>query len=622
MSRTRLVSVLAILAVASACSDEAPPPAESAAAPTLAPVEVSAPAPLDLTPSAASERQTDKQRLLLLVDEYFEKSLQLYPVFATMIGEHRYDDRFINNLSPAHRETERTLSQNYLDALLALDETQFRGQNRLTYDVFIHNRRADLRSLQFPAHLLPLNQFYSTPNLFAQLGSGTSLQPFDSVQGYENFLGRVDGFVEWADQAITNMREGMRTGIVQPRIVMERVLPQLAAQLVAQPVDSIFYRPVTAFADSITADERKRIRVAYEQAIATKILPAYRRLHDFVAQEYLPATRETVGMNALAQGDAWYADRVANSTTTQLTAEQIHQIGLDQVAAIREDILGIMKEIGFEGDLQDFYRFLKTDSQFFFDSEEALLGAYAALKATVAENAPKLFATMPTLDFEIRPVEPFRAASAATASYQSAAPDGSRPGVFYVNTHDLRARPTYNIEAIYLHEAAPGHHFQRSLQQELTLLPRFRRFGSFTAYSEGWGLYAETLGADLGLYTDPYQRYGALSAQMLRAVRLVIDTGIHSKGWSREQALAYMRENSSLPETDAVAEVERYIAIPGQALAYKIGQLHLLKLRDDAQRRLGPHFDIRKFHALILQDGALPLDVLNAKIDRWVQPYL
>ena len=366
------------------------------------------------------------------------------------------------------------------------------------------------------------------------------------------------------------------------------------------------------------AAERERLTAAYRETIERQLLPAYRELREFVATRYLPATRASAGMGALPDGAAWYAYNARQSTTTDLTPEQIHQIGLDEVARIHAQIRQVMKQVKFRGNMQKFFRFMQQDKRFEFRDEEALLAFYRSLEPKVMARVPEQFSLLPKAGFEIRPVEPYRAQSAAGGSYMRPSGDGSRPGVFYVNTYDLPTRKTWDAEDLFLHEAIPGHHFQLALQQELTGLPKFRRFGGETAFTEGWGLYAESLGRELGLYEDPYSYFGYLQNELWRAIRLVVDTGLHSKGWTREQVIDYMLQNSATSRTDAVAETERYMAIPGQALAYKIGELKIQALKKRAQERLGARFDPREFHAEVLKDGSVPLDVLEQKIDRWI----
>jgi uncharacterized protein (DUF885 family) len=399
---------------------------------------------------------------------------------------------------------------------------------------------------------------------------------------------------------------------------MEKVIPQLDALIKQRPEDTLFWNPVKNMPKDFGEADRERLTAAYREMIGERIVPAYRELRDFIADEYMPATRTTVGLDKLPDGAAWYAFNARNSTSTDMTPAQIHQIGLDEVARIHGEIRKVMQETGFKGDLQDFFEFMRTDKQFQYKTEGALLEHYNSLEDKVNRKVPELFSLTPKAGFEIRPVEPFRARSAAGGSYMSPSEDGKRPGIFYVNTFDLPTRKNWDAEDLFLHEAIPGHHFQLALQQELTGLPKFRRFGGETAFIEGWGLYSESLGKDLGLYSDPYSYFGYLQNELWRAIRLVTDTGLHSKGWSREQVIEYMLENSAESETQATAEAERYIAWPGQALAYKIGELKIKELRAKAEAALGTNFDIREFHAEVLKDGSVPLDVLEQKIDRWV----
>jgi uncharacterized protein (DUF885 family) len=388
---------------------------------------------------------------------------------------------------------------------------------------------------------------------------------------------------------------------------------------VDKPEDSLFWGPVRNMPTDFSQADRERLTAAYSAMISTKILPSYRRLRDFVRDEYLPKCRTSVGLDALPDGVAWYEYNVREITTTDYTPAQIHEIGLAEVARIHGEMRGVMKKVGFEGDLNAFLDYLQEDPKFFWDTREELIQGYVDIKKRVDPRLPDLFEILPKADYEVRAVEPFREKSAAGGQYQAASLDGSRPGIFYANAYDLKARPKWAMEALSLHEGNPGHHFQITIQREQKDLPKFRRFGGYTAYSEGWGLYAESLGSELGMYTDPYQYFGMLEAELWRAIRLVVDTGLHSKGWSREQVLDYMTANSSAAEARRVSEAERYIAIPGQALAYKIGQIKIRELRTRAEKELGPKFDVRAFHTAVLVDGALPLHVLEAKIDRWIE---
>ena len=455
-----------------------------------------------------------------------------------------------------------------------------------------------------------------------QLGSGASVHPFKTVKNYDDFLSRADDFVEIMDQAIENMKIGMQDGVVQPRILMEKVLPQLESQFSESAEASAFFNPISNMPADFSDADRERLTAAYKLAIEEKIIPAYKRLNNFIGDEYLSATRETVGLSELPNGEAWYAYMVRLRTTTDLSPAEIHQIGVDEVARIHGEMHGVMDEVGFDGDLNEFFEYLNTDDQFYYDEPDQLIQGYRDMSEHISGLAPKLFSVFPKAGFEVRRVEPFREKSASGGSYMRGTPDGSRPGVFYANAYDIKARPKWAMESLFLHEAIPGHHFQLSIQQELEDMPRFRRFGGYTAFIEGWGLYAESLGTELGVYTDPYQHFGALNAELWRAIRLVVDTGIHSKGWSRQDVLNYMYENSAVKEARAVSEAERFMAIPGQALAYKIGQLKIRELRTRAEQKLGDKFDVRAFHSAVLVDGPLPLNMLDAKIDRWITAQL
>ena len=566
----------------------------------------------------AHAADTPASRLNALVEAYWQESLALDPLEATFLGDHRYDAELPNNIGTAHMSLELALARRYLKQVAGVDANALGPDDRLTLDIFRRDLEEHVEGFRYQSELLPFNQFYGLPQLMAQLGSGSSAQPFKTVRDYENWLKRIEGFIAWVDQAIANMRRGAAKGVVQPTVLMERALPQLADLIAADPTKSVFYRPVASFPESIAPVEQARLRQAYASAIATRLNPAYQRLHDFIKTEYLPETRASVAFTDLPLGKEWYAYRVRVQTTTTLTPESVHAIGLAEVARIGAEMDGLIATLGFKGDRKAFFDSLRSDPRFYFEREEDLLGAYRALKEKVRARLPEQFDMAPVADFEIRAVEAFRAKSQASASYQGAAPDGSRPGVFYVNTYDLKSRPKYMMEAVYLHEAEPGHHFQISIKQELKGLPSFRRFGNYGAYAEGWGLYSESLGRDLGLYSDPYNYFGALSLEIWRAVRLVVDTGMHAKGWSREKAIDYMLANTALGATDAVAEVERYIALPGQALTYKLGELKIKELKARAQKELGARFDVRQFHRAILDAGSLPLEVLDQKVGRWI----
>ena len=583
------------------------------------PPSTDAPAATTAAPATAPQGRDQKQRLDALFENYFEEALELSPLLATYIGDHRYDDRLPNSIGPEHIAASRAMNRKYLDAIRAIDPARLAPTDRISYDIFLRERERELRAERFPAELLPLNQAGSLLTVMPALGSGANAQPFETAQDYDDWLKRLDGLVVWMDQAIANMRVGVTKGTVQPRAVMEKVLPQLDAMIVPQADESQYFAPLKRFPESIAQADRDRLTTAYTQALEAKLLPAYRRLRDFVRDEYLPRTRATVAWTALPDGEGWYAFHVQEHTTTALTPDEIHTIGLGEVRRILGEMDGVRQRVGFDGDLEAFFKHLETDPKFYFTNGKDLVQGYRDLKTRIDASLPKLFSVFPKADYEVREVEAFRAASAAGAFYEQPSADGSRPGIFYVNTHNLKAQPKFGMETLSLHEAAPGHHFQVAIQQELEDVPRFRRFGGdYTAYVEGWALYAESLGKELGFFTDPYQWFGRLNDEQLRAMRLVVDTGLHAKGWSRERAIQFMLDNSTLAESDVVSEVERYIAWPGQALGYKVGDLALQRLRRRAEAELGSRFDVRDFHREVLRDGAVPMDVLEAKIERWI----
>jgi uncharacterized protein (DUF885 family) len=582
-----------------------------AAAPAMGP-------PSNATAATDAALSPASQRLAKLFDDYFEASLVLNPVLATSIGDYRYNDRFEVDIGPEWLAKSEKLARDSLESVKAIDRGALTASEQLSYDIFRSAREREIEGFRYPGYLLPFDQFDSTPNDFVQLGSGESLHPFETVRDYDDFLKRIDGFVAWSGQAIVNMRLGLAKGYTQPRVLMERTLPQLEGVVVDEPEKSLFWAPIANMPASFGSEDRARLTAAYRDAISQKLVPTYRKLHAFVRDEYLPKCRTSVGLDALPDGAAWYAYNVGAITTTDYTPAQIHDIGLREVARIQSEMDGVMRQVGFKGDRKAFFRFMQTDPQFFWKTREDLINGYVAIKKRVDPELPKLFEILPKADYEVRAIEPFREKSGPGGQYQAASEDGSRPGVFYANAYDLNARPRWAMEALSLHEGNPGHHFQITIQREQQDLPKFRRFGGYTAYVEGWGLYAESLGRELGLYQDPYQYFGMLEAELFRSIRLVVDTGLHSKGWTREQVLEYMERNSSAAEARRVSETERYIAIPGQATAYKIGQLKIRELRTRAEQELGDRFDVRRFHTAVLEDGALPLDVLEAKINRWI----
>ena len=565
------------------------------------------------TPATDKAAQLDR-----LYAEYWEEVLRMNPVMATFQGDNRYDDQLPDLYSKAFRDESSAFTRRWLERVQAIGPEGLSGQDLVSYEIFVNDARDSLAGERFPSWMLPVNQMGSIVTYAAMFGSGTGAQPFKTVKDYDNWLARGSRFPVLVDSAIANMREGMKAGVVQPRALMVKVGPQIDALLKPKAEDTVFWGPIASMPANFGAADKARLTEAYRAMIERQLMPSFTRLRDFIDKEYLPATRESVGMDKLPDGAEWYAFNVRQSTTTDLTPAQIHQIGLDEVARIHGEIRQVMAETGFKGSLQDFFKFMREDPRFQFTSEEALLDFHRGLEKKVMARVPEQFSLLPKAAFEVRATEAYRAKSAAGGEYQSPSEDGTRPGIFYANTYDLPTRRTWDAENLFLHEAIPGHHFQIALQQELKDLPAFRRFGGQTAYIEGWALYTESLGKALGVYETPYDYFGRLQNELWRAIRLVTDTGLHSKGWSREQVIRYMLDNSAESETQATAEAERYIAWPSQALGYKIGELKNQELKRRAQQQLGERFDPREFHAEVLKDGSLPLDVLEAKIERWI----
>jgi uncharacterized protein (DUF885 family) len=565
-------------------------------------------------PSSASP---ESRRLAEIFENYFEAYLELFPLFATRIGDHRYDDRLDISIGAEHRGRQQKLYQETLNQLSIIDIPQLSVRERLYHDILTRALRQRLEAAKFPGYLLPVRQLASLPIEFPLLGSGSGSHPFKTVRDYENFLKRIDGFEGWVETAIANMREGIREGVVQPAVVVERTLPQLEAMLVKDPTESLFYQPIKRLPDHFNIAERDRLARAYKDAIEKKILPTYGILVAFMRDEYSNRSRATIAWSDLPDGRAWYDFQVRSQTTTNLTPEEIFQIGLDEIARIQKEMEQVKDRSGFHGTAEEFSRYLTKAAPRPFNSRDSLVKGYQAISKTVAPHVSKLFGRIPNAPFEIRTIEEFRERS-APSQYWSASPDGSRPGIFYVNASGIEKAARRASEALFLHEAIPGHHFQISLQQERKALPRFQRFGGYTAFIEGWALYAESLGAVLGLYREPDQEFSRLNSELFRAVRLVVDVGLHRKGWSREQAMKFMMETTLVGEGGAALEIDRYIANPAQALAYKIGQLKISTIRAKAEKALGSRFDLRAFHDELLQDGSLPLDILEAKMDRWI----
>jgi len=558
------------------------------------------------------------EKMNQLYADYWEDYLRENPIAATYNGDQRYNNRFGAVTSAENRAQTRALAEKYLARSAGFDPSPLQAEDRISYDLLRYRLQQVLDGLRFPSDLVPVDQFSGLHLTLAQLGSGTSAQPFQTVQDYDNWLQRAAGYAPAVDAMIADMRTGIAQGIVMPKALTKRVLPQLENVGTDDLAKSSYMQPVQKFPAAFSDTDKARLTEAYGKLVREQLAPANRKLLAFMRDTYLPASRDTAGIGALPGGQDWYAFLARRSTTTELTPAQIHDIGLAEVARIRAQFEEAKVRVGFKGTLKEFFVYLNTAPELRFKSRDEIQASYEALRPRVEAKVDLLFANVPKAPFEIRPVEAFREVSAAPASYQRGSVDGKRPGIFYYNAYKPETRTRFTTNAFFLHEAIPGHHFERSLAQETTGLPAFRRFGSSTAFSEGWGLYSEMLGQEIGMYDDPWQWVGRLTAEVWRGVRLVVDTGIHAKGWTREQAIAYFRDNVPQDEVTAVQEVERYIAIPGQALSYKIGELKLRELRTRAETALGPQFNLRAFHNEVLSHGSVPLDVLDAAVNRWI----
>ena len=573
-------------------------------------------------PAAVATAESPSARLAALFAQSDADNLKRNPLYRLFRGDTSAADQMGELITDAAYAAEKRAAENELKALAAIDRAALTPDEQVSYDTFKWQRETDLAGLQ-PALLAatvprPIDHFFGFHNFLAELQSGESAAPFKTLKDYEDALKRHDQFALLLDLAILRFRQGMKTGVVQPKLVVNNIIDQLNNLTAGGTDGSIMMKPVQKFPDGISAEDQARLKAAYAKMVGGRVNPALIRLRDFLKAEYLPVAREQPGLVAMPGGPDLYRYLVASSTTTNLTPDEIHNIGLSEVARILQGMDAVKAKMGVPGDRAAYFTFLRSDPRFKFASAQAMGDAYRATGKRVDAVIGRLFDTIPKSPLEIKPVPAHREKTDAAGSYQGGTPDGSRPGVFYYNAYDLPSRSNYGVETLYLHEAVPGHHFQVSLAQENDKLPAFQRFGGNTAFGEGWGLYAESLGPELGMFTDPWQLQGRYEDEMLRAMRLVVDTGIHAKGWGRDQAIEYMLTNSSMSRTDATAEVERYIAIPGQALAYKIGQLTISRLRAKAESALGPKFDIRAFHREVLMTGALPMAVLEAKIDRWI----
>jgi prolyl oligopeptidase len=560
--------------------------------------------------AAQAENSADFQALL---DEHWEWALSNSPEMASRLGDRRYNqewnDQSLDAIEQRHKDTREFLRRTY-----AIDRNALPAEEQLNYELFRRQLQDQVDSHEFQGYLLPFSQRGGVQNL----NNLTNQLRLVTVQDYDDWLARLGKIDKVIDQTIELAERGRKTGVVSPRILMDRIPDQIAVQLVEFAADSPFFKPFENLPESFAAAERERLRAAATEIIEDTVLPAYRELDRYFNKKYLPAARDSIGLSELPNGNTWYEYLARSFTTTRMTPDEIHRLGLEEVSRIRGEMEQIIQEVEFDGSFADFLVYLRTDPQFYFDNPDDLYDAYLATSKRIDPELVKLFGKLPRMPYGVKPIPESIAPDTTTAYYSRPAADGSRAGIYWVNLYRPEVRPKYEIEVLSVHEAMPGHHLQIALQQELDGMPNFRRFMGFTAFVEGWGLYSERLGYDLGLYQDPYSRFGQLTYDMWRAVRLVVDTGMHYKGWTRQQAIDFFKDNAAKAEYDIVNEIDRYILMPGQALAYKIGQLKIVQIRERAAIQLGEDFDIRTFHDELLGAGALPLDLLEQRMDRWL----
>ncbi len=551
----------------------------------------------------------------MLYEAYWEFVLKENPTLATYLGDHRYDDQLGDFSEEAfHRRIDQC--RKYLERLETLKKPAATG-DQLNYELFQRELKDPIEESQFHPYVLPISQ-QSGPHV--DLPQLITYHPFKTRLDYGNYISRLRQFPRLFDEIMENMKTGMRERIVPARIVVEKIVPQLEAHIVDEPGDSELHKPIANIPSSIPTQDRRRLEEELDEGVLGSVVPAYSKLVSFVKEEYLPASRSQVGIWALPRGKEWYAYSIRHFTTTNLAPAQIHKLGLQELARIQREIRAILKKVHFKSTLQEFTESVRNDKSNFYSTGEDLLNGFKAILQKMDGKLPLLFGRLPEEKYGFREIEAYRAEAAPAAYYYAPPEDRSRPGYFYVNTFKPETRPKYMMEALAYHEAVPGHHLQIAIQQELTGLPKFRRLGGYTSFVEGWALYAEELGKEVGFYQDVLSDFGRLTAEAWRAARLVVDTGIHDLKWTRERTIEFLRENTATSMQDIVSEVDRYIAWPGQALAYKIGQLKIRQLRAGTEKRLGRRFDIRKFHDELLSDGALPLDVLERKMTKWLRP--
>ncbi|OON59982.1 hypothetical protein B0920_22175 [Massilia sp. KIM] len=586
----------------------------------LAGAHAATPAAAPAAASSAKSERADTQAgkaINKLADEYYDAVARFEPVYASEGGDNRFIDQLGLSVSPKNRERQFALYRGYLKRLQAIPRDKLGSRDQTSYDILKFELDTALRLAAFPEHLLPIDQMVSMPVILANYAGGQGAQPLSTVKDYKAYLNRLSQLPAHIDQSIANMREGIKAGIVHPREPMQSALPQFQQLVAKSAEDSIFYTPVKNLPAAFPAADKRSLTEGYRKTIADKLNPALGRLAAFIEKEYLPATRSTAGWGALPNGAAWYQARVAAMTTTDLTPDQIHEIGLKEVARIQGEYAAIGPKMGYSGPAAGLPRWVSEQPKYKpFTSDQQVIEVFRELDAKVRTKLPALFTLMPKSPLDLR-LEPELSRATASDHYTPPAVDGSRPGVFWSVVTDPKQYGSTGMVTLYLHEGQPGHHFHIALVQELGL-PNFRKFGGNNAFTEGWALYAETLGKEMGLFDKPEDYFGHLNDEMLRAARLVVDTGMHAKGWSREQGIKYFQETLGYSEPEARAQIERYMVWPGQALGYKIGSLKIMELRQRAQTALGSKFSLPKFHEIVLGEGTLPLAVLEAKVDKWI----
>ena len=553
---------------------------------------------------------------------YYEQYLKLHPLEATAQGDYRYNDQLPITIDRDFISGEISFFNSVQEQLKKVDYKNLNDEDKTVYDVLDYTLKDKIENYAYHPEYIPFTQFDGLPLQFPLLGSGSGFQPFKTEKDYQDWLSRAEKFPKWMDAAIENFREGIKNNYVLPQKLVVKMIPQMTAEEIVSPdlEKNIFYGPVKNFPKSFSEAQKEKLTADYKNLILQKIIPAYIKMGNFLAKEYLPKARTTDGINGLPKGNEIYDFYVKSQTTTDKTPQEINKIGLEQVAMLRAEMEKVKQQVGFTGTLEEFITFVKADPKAMpYKTNKEVINAFNGILAKINPKLKTMFGVTPKTKFEIRQTEKFREAT-ASAEYFPGTSDGKKPGIFYIPLPDpSKFNVTSGMESLFLHEAIPGHHYQVSLQQENTSLPKFMRFGWFGAYGEGWAHYCETLGPEFGLYTDPYQKMGYLSDQMLRAVRLVVDTGLHTGTMNREEAIKYFLSNISYDEAAATAEIERYMALPGQALGYKIGALRIRELRDKYQKELGAKFSLAKFHDEVLNQGCLPLDVLDRKMENWAK---